>query len=180
VAFTGNPQTGIDLYMAKSASLDAVYIGKKSKKSPKITRVEIGCSQSRTVQESGQPFTITVEVDFPHPMPTRTLLAVQIFNQFQQPVLRLNAYDADVELDKGTGVMRTVCKVPKLDLNVGDYSLKVHLCEPPGGEVYDLVDSICPFEVVVMGKTTYWGWRPEECVYFVDTTWSVEGPLPST
>ena len=66
VQFNGSPQEGIDLYMAKGAQREAVYAGKKSKKHPKFTRVEIDCSLTKAVHESGQPWKITFDIDYPH------------------------------------------------------------------------------------------------------------------
>jgi lipopolysaccharide transport system ATP-binding protein len=172
VEFQGEPQEGIDLYMAKNASQEAVYIGKPSTKVPKIVRVETDCSVTESVHESGKPLTVTIDIDYPRIMP-KTVLAFQIINQFQHPILRINAYDYDLDVQRGVGITRLVCTIPKLDLNVGMYTLKIHLCEPPGGEVFDLTDNICPFEVVVLNKTTFWGWRPEVCAYFVESSWSV-------
>jgi lipopolysaccharide transport system ATP-binding protein len=178
VDFTGSPQEGIDIYMAKGGQQEAMYAGSKSKKHPKFTRVEIDCSLTKAVHESGKPWKITFEIDYPR-LIIKPCLAFQIYNQFQHPVLRVNAYDSDITAQQGIGVTTVECTIPKLDLNVGTYSVKVHLCEPPGGEVFDVVENICAFEVVVMNKTTFWGWRPAECAYFVDSVWSLRNSTPS-
>ncbi len=178
IQFQGLPQEGIDLYMAKVTQREAMYVGKKSKTNPKITRAEIDCSLSKAVHESGKSWKITFDIDYPKPV-LKPCLAFQIFNQFQHPILRMNAYDSEVEVQQGIGVTTVECTIPRLDLNVGNYSVKVHLSEPPGGEVFDVIENVCTFEVVVLNKTTYWGWKPGECAYFVDGNWSSKKALPS-
>ena len=84
-------------------------------------------------------------------------MAFQIYNQFQHPILRVNAYDSDIEAQQGIGATTVECVIPKLDLNVGTYSIEVHLCEPPGGEVFDVIGNICPFEVVVLNNNDILG-----------------------
>jgi hypothetical protein len=38
------------------------------------------------------------------------------------------------------------------------------------------LESICPFEVVRLGETTLWGWRPDACVYHEEASWEIQTP----
>src|SRR5262249_11144575 len=77
-------------------------------------------------------------------------------------------------------------RVPKVRLNVGSYSLTLYLSEPPGGRFFEELQSVCPFEVVRLGESVLWGWRPEACVYHEEGQWAIEGrrrdelPEPAT
>jgi len=99
-------------------------------------------------------------------------LSFQIVNQAQVPVLHFCAYDYPVEICKGSGTTTIACLVPRLNLNVGTYSLTVYFSDPPGGQMYQHLEGICKFSVVILDKTTLYGWRPEVCTYFEEAQWT--------
>jgi hypothetical protein len=61
-----------------------------------------------------------------------------------------------------------------LRLNVGRFHLRTHLAGPPGGEVFERLDTICAFEVVRTNDTVLWGWHPENCAYHEEWVWNIE------
>jgi lipopolysaccharide transport system ATP-binding protein len=172
VEYTGMPQEGINLYLTSGTSPDAVYTAKPSKKAPNIVHVEVHCSEPNQTQESGKRWSATFRLSYPFAVPN-ACMSFQIVNQAQNPVLLLGAYDQDIAICKGAGITELRCEIAKLDLNVGSYHLRVFLSEPPGGETFEVLDHVCPFEVVVLDKTTRFGWRPDVCTYLVDGEWSV-------
>jgi lipopolysaccharide transport system ATP-binding protein len=173
VEYIGPSREGINLYMTLSADADAIYIGQPSPTAPRVTRVEIACSESGRTQESGRPWSVTFQLHFPVPIPD-ACLAFQIINQYQNPVLDLRAYDHTINICRGVGITEVTCTIPELDLNVGSYYLKVRFREPPGGWDYEIIDRICPFDVVVLHKTTRFGWKPDNCAYLKTGEWSVK------
>src|SRR5262249_25003684 len=64
-----------------------------------------------------------------------------------------------------------VCQLPRPRLNVGKFWLRFHLAEPPGGEIYEVLDGICLFQVIRSEEPDLWGWRPEVCAYHEDWDW---------
>jgi hypothetical protein len=64
-------------------------------------------------------------------------------------------------------------------LNIGQFHLRTHLTEPPGGEIYERLDGICPLEVVRIDQTILWGWHPEACAYHEQWEWTIEHPSGS-
>jgi lipopolysaccharide transport system ATP-binding protein len=172
VAYTGAPAEGINLYMSNDSKVDAVYQAEPSPREPRTTRVEIACSEAPQTHASGKPWSATFRFNFPFDAPN-ACMSFQIVNQYQQPVLHLCAYDHDLTICKGVGETEVRCEVPRLDLNVGSYHLKIYLSEPPGGWYYEVLDNVCPFDVIVLGKMTRFGWRPEMCSYLVTGNWSL-------
>ena len=41
------------------------------------------------------------------------------------------------------------------------------------GGLHDLLERVCPFEVVMLGQTRAGGWPVNEVAYFDDAEWSV-------
>ena len=172
VEYTGTPQEGINRYLATAENTDAIFVAPPSKKAPNVTRAEIFCSEPNQTQASGKPWSVAIQLSFPYDVP-QAHMSFQIVNQAQNPVLLMTAYDQPISICHGPGTTEVRCTIPKLDLNVGMYHLKIYLSEPPGGQHFDTVDHICPFEVVVLDRATRFGWRPEVCAYLVDGDWSV-------
>jgi hypothetical protein len=69
-------------------------------------------------------------------------------------------------------------QIPKLRLNIGKFHLRLWLTGPPGGEIYEIVDT-CDFEVV-RGGIPIW-WRPDSCTheeFLVKQEFTVEEKFP--
>ena len=173
VEYSGDAREGIDLYMSDGGENTAIYVAEPSKKVPKVTRVEIACSESATTHNSGKPWQIMIRLETPFPMPN-ACLSFQIFNQYQNPVLHICGYDEGIVILKDVGVTEVHCTIPQLDLNIGSYYVKIIFSEPPGGWVMEGIDHICPFDVVVMDKTTRFGFRPDDCTLLMRGDWSVK------
>jgi lipopolysaccharide transport system ATP-binding protein len=174
VQFSGAADEAFDLYLTEGeAQQDKIYTAPKCVDHPNIVRAELQCSDPGNNHNSGEPWKVRFEIYYPYALP-KASLSFQIFNQFQSPVLHLCAYDVDLSICKGVGVTVVECSIPRLDLNAGSYHLKAFLAGPPGGLHYETLDNICPFTVMVLSKTTAYGWKPEMCAYLVDSTWSVE------
>jgi len=102
----------------------------------------------------------------------RACFSFQIMNQYQQPVVHAFAYYPELRFGSTLGQSVLTCTFPSLRLNVGEFRLRTFLSEPPGGEIYESIDGICPFEVIRTDKTALWGWRPEVCAYHEELDWT--------
>jgi lipopolysaccharide transport system ATP-binding protein len=101
-------------------------------------------------------------------------LSFQIVNQAQVPVLHFCAYDHPIEIGKGSSRTTVAYRVPRLNLNIGLYSLTAYLAEPPGGQMYQILEGICQFRIVILNKTTLFEWRPEVCTYHEQADWTAK------
>ncbi len=174
VEYNGPAREGIARYMSTGSDEKSVYTKEPSGRDPCITRVEIVCSESNKTHDSGKPWKVIFHIHSPHPAPN-VCLRFQVMNQYQDAVLELGAYDQEnFVICKSAGTTKFECEIPKLDLNVGTYYLKVRLSEPPGGWDFDVLDRVCPFEVVMLNRTTRFGWKPENAAYIVPGLWSLQ------
>jgi lipopolysaccharide transport system ATP-binding protein len=169
--FFGETQEAVGEYLSSTRSQESRYEAPPKTGKPSITRVEVFCSQPGSVQESGAPMRIEFDLYHPEPIPG-ACLSFQIVNQTQVAVLHFSAYDHPVEICRGSGRTTVVCHIPKLSLNVGQYSVTAYFAEPPGGQLYQMVDGICHFRAVILNKTTLFGWRPEVCTYHEEARWT--------
>jgi lipopolysaccharide transport system ATP-binding protein len=169
--YFGGTQDAVGKYLNSIQSQESRYEASPNDGVPSITRVEVFCSQPGSVHESGAP--MRIEFDFYHSEPIPgACLSFQVVNQAQVPVLHFCAYDHPIEICKGSGTTKVICQIPRLNLNLGQYSLTVYLADPPGGQSYQHLVGICQFRVIILNKTTLFGWRSEACTYHEEAEWS--------
>ena len=172
VVVTGSVSEAISTYLSKNFA-GASYIRpfRQQDSSPQILRVDVATSQGSGAQHFGRPMVVNFLIRHEKPM-KRGYLSFQIINQFQQPVI--HAFDPDMKFGSHSGTSLLQCHFPTMRLNVGKFYLRAFLSEPPGGEVYETLDSICHFEIVRSDRNIAWGWRPEACAYHEQHTWSIK------
>jgi lipopolysaccharide transport system ATP-binding protein len=167
--FFGETQEAVGKYLNSIHSQEARYEASPTVGKPSITRVEVFCSQPGSVHESGAPMRIEFDFYYPEPIPG-ACFSFQIVNQSRVPVLHFLAFDHPIEICKGSGATTVVCHIPRLNLNVGQYSLTAYFADH-GGQLYQHLEGICPFRVIILNKTTLFGWRPENCTYHEEAEW---------
>lgn len=169
--FFGETQAAVGKYLSSIQSQESRYEAVPNPGIPSMTRIEVFCSQPGSVHESGAP--MRIEFDFYHPEPIpKACLSFQIVNQAQVPVLHFRAFDHPVEVCKASGTTTLVCQIPRLNLNVGQYSLTAYFSDPPGGQMYQILEGVCQFSVVILDRTSLWGWSAELCTYHEDAEWT--------
>ena len=168
--YFGETQDAVGRYLDSIRSQESRYEASPNHGIPSIARVEVFCSQSGSVHESGAPMRVEFDLYHPEPIPS-ACLKFQMVNQAHVPVLHFRAFDHPIEICKGSGTTKVVCHIPRLSLNVGQYSLTAYFSDPPGGQCYQHLEAVCQFRVVILNKTTLWGWRPEACTYHEEAEW---------
>jgi lipopolysaccharide transport system ATP-binding protein len=169
--FFGETQQAVGKYLSSIQCEESRYEAQPETNRPSITRVELFCSKPGAIHESGAA--MRIEFDFYHPEPIPgACLTFQIVNQAQVPVLHFRAFDDPIEICEGSGVTTVVCQIPRLNLNVGRYSLTAYFSDPPGGQSYQHLEGICHFRVEILNRTSLWGWRPDFCTYHEEAEWT--------
>jgi lipopolysaccharide transport system ATP-binding protein len=140
---------------------------------PHIARVEVSTSDPNAIHRFGQPLSIKFWIRHPVPMSDGTF-SFQIFNQFQTPVIH-SSYYQETKLGSTAGYSVIECRFPRLLLNVGQYTIRT-VVQETAGNLYEVLDGLCAFEVVRIDKTNLFGWRPETCAYHEDHGWKEIDP----
>jgi lipopolysaccharide transport system ATP-binding protein len=171
IAVDGSVSDVISSYLSKGAAAP-IYVAPPDKraKTPHVRRVEVLASHSNDVHHFGEPLSIKVWIRHEEPM-KGGCLSLQVFNQYQQPVIHTFAYNPDVCFGGTPGETILTCQFPSLRLNIGRFHLRVILSGPPNSEIYEMIDGICPFDVVRTDEHVLWGWRPEVCAYHEQHEW---------
>lgn len=161
-------------YLQESAPDELIYTDAPSSDKPKVTRVEVRTSLPNNVQVNGQPMEVHFEITTPVPV-NGASLSFQALNSMVQPVLHLWTFDSERPMCRQPGRFKLICRIPKTHLYLGQYRLKVHFSEREGGNKFQGLEEICPFEVVMYGQHRDFKWVPGTCTYVEDCEWEVFG-----
>ena len=162
----------ISTYLSRGSS-HPTFVRPNEKRSslPHISRAQVFTSDPNGTHRFGEPLRVKFWIKHDKPM-LRGCFSFQIINQFQQPVLQAWTFNPDVQFGRDNRESVLTCDFPSLRLNVGTFYLRTRLSEPPGGEVYERLDGICPFEVVRVDHSSMWGWHPQDSAYHEEWSWS--------
>jgi lipopolysaccharide transport system ATP-binding protein len=138
-----------------------------------ISEIRILTSKDHAIQAVGDSLEIHFTLWTDHPI-AQACLSFQIVNQFQQPATHAWLYPPDATFCQKAGESHLRCVFPRVHLNVGQFSIRAFFTEPPGGRTFDNVEGVCSFEVVNLGATVLWGWRPDSCAYHEECSWKIE------
>ena len=152
---------------------DMIYTAPASDKKPLITRVELRTSEPHNVQANGKPMQVIVEITTPRPIESARL-SFHACNNLGDSVIHFWAHDEEREMCRTPGTYRLVFDVPKMRLYMGNYTLRMNLKEFAGGQEFDSIEGICPFEVVMYGQERQGGWFRGSCAYLEEGSWDVQ------
>jgi lipopolysaccharide transport system ATP-binding protein len=174
VVTNGSIAEAITAYLSQGPS-QAIYISTSGQKSaaPHVKRIEVVTSESNSIHQSEKSLEVRFWISHQKPM-YKPCFSFNIVNQFQQAVTYAYAFNPEFIFGAHQGETLLTCKFPTLRLNIGRYHIRTHLSEPPGMEFYEMLDGLCPFEVVRTEDTRLWGWHPGSCTYFEDWNWRLE------
>jgi ABC-type polysaccharide/polyol phosphate transport system ATPase subunit len=179
VEIDGDVAQAVSAYLARGMQ-SAIYTCPTAPmpEGPHVSRAEVITSNANGVHNFGEPLTVKFTIRHAELL-SRGCFSFQIVNQNQQAVIHAWAMYPQFRIGTREGETTLVCHFPSVRLNIGQFHLRTHLTEPPGGEIYERLDGICPLEVVRIDQTILWGWHPEACAYHEQWEWTIEHPSGS-
>ena len=135
-----------------------------------MTRVDIRTSQGGRVQRYGDPLELEVDIVCPGPV-KGARLTVTLVNRLGRLCAQAWLFDSGTPICRSAGHHRLQCRFPRLRLAPGQYAVRVSFADREDG-TRDLLQRVCPFEVVVYGETREGGWPVNEIAYFEDAEWT--------
>jgi lipopolysaccharide transport system ATP-binding protein len=170
IAADGTAVNVISRYTAKHG--DGVYVrpaGPKPRK-PFIARIEVCTSSQKAVHRFGEPLEIKIWIQHDAPI-DKACLSLNVCDQRQRQVFAAHAHYPYFRFGRSRNQSLLICKFPSPRLYIGNYSLRLFLSEPPGGELYERLDGVCAFEVIRTDRETLYTMGPADCAYFEDYHW---------
>jgi lipopolysaccharide transport system ATP-binding protein len=163
----------IEEYVNLNVTNDAIYFNKTNPNRPHICRVELKTSLPNNVQLNGSNFEIEFEIVTKISI-TGTCFSFQIQDANGRNYVHQWIFDVDKEFCRTPGVYVLTCIIPSLRLYMGKYTVKCYFSEPPGGKIFEILDGICPFEVVMYetGRSLF-QWQSSTCAYIENANWNI-------
>jgi lipopolysaccharide transport system ATP-binding protein len=121
---------------------------------------------------NGRAMQVIIDVNTPFAIDTARV-SFHACNPLGEPMIHFWAHDPELPMCREPGTYRLVCTIPKLRLYMGNYTLRVHLKEFAGGREFEVLEGVCPFEVVMYGKDREGGWFRGTCTYLEEGSWEV-------
>ena len=158
-------------YLQAGSGTGQSYERSEAPAHPHLRRIDVTTSPGGGVHESGESLRLRFDIEMPTGRDDMCF-SVQIVNQYQQPIVHVWLYGLERPFRLGSGTNTWECELPGLALNVGNYTLRCFLSEPPGGKLFQLLDNVCPFEVVKTGAAPLFGFRADACGYMTPFEWT--------
>ncbi len=164
----------VSQYLSSSSEMP-VYVSHSSNGSkPYVQRLSVETVHQMDVHETGSSLSIVAEIAHPVRL-SQPWFRIQIVNQFNQPIVLADAIYPEIEFGGEPGATTLKCTFPQLRLNVGRYYLKTSLGVRPGLQrtpPYEMLEGICPFEVVKTDNQTSNSPSADQFAYFEDFSWT--------
>lgn len=174
IRYIGSTTDAINIYMGSGQDSSLEYSEMQSPLSskPKIRSVKLKTSLPGNIHVNNSNFEINIELETPRPL-LKGCISVQVFDSEQVNFVHVWNHDVNLPMLNQGRNYSLRCQIPRLRLYMGNYRLRVFFSEPPGGESFEILDGICPFEVVMQDNSRLFQWWPKECAYLEDSQWDV-------
>lgn len=171
--FSGDTASAVNHYFKNKNQKEVFYQSPANITTPNIVKVKVITSNENQIHICLEPLTIEIDLNVPISIKGASL-SFQIINSAELPVIHLWTFDADRAMCRETGLWKLKCEIPQSRLYMGDYTVKVYFTGPPGGEVYDVVEGVCPFRVEMFNIYRNFEFQPNTCTYVEDADWKVK------
>lgn len=152
---------------------EIIYTNNTSHNRPHIKHIELKTSYPQNVQLNSDKLEITFELVTPTPI-NGACFSFQIQDSKENNYVHQWLFDTDQSFCREPGSYILTCTIPALRLYMGKYKLKCYFSEPPGGAIFEELENVCPFEVVMYETSrTLFTWQPNTCAYIEDASWNV-------
>ena len=167
----GSSSLIVPLYLQKNETKNLNYVSKEtSRAQTKICSITVETSYPNAIQESGEEIKFIFEIFCPTRKDGRTF-SFQIVDIYEKPIVHIWRFDQEAPFLREKGIHKITCLIEKIKLNIGKYTIKTYLGGAPGSKTEEVIENVCPFEVVIYKRSTLFGWRPETCVYYEEAKW---------
>jgi lipopolysaccharide transport system ATP-binding protein len=149
------------------------YVSTRKLREPHIRKVELKTSLANNVHECTEPLEANFLLYSPFPIKD-ACFSFHIIDSNSRTYVHQWIFDSDVSYLREPGHYQLKCIIPSLKLYMGKYYLKCYFSEPPGGALLEVLESVCPFEVVMYKVVrSKFQWEPGTCAYLEEGFWSI-------
>lgn len=176
----GETREVINQYLKPSFEGKLNYYSSKSKDQPTIRKINIKTTHDGNIQMHGEPLTVEIELFTPSPL-AAAAVSFQIIKSNQHPIVHQWLHDTDTPFCRVPGTYRLTCRIPKLRLYMGEYTIKVYFADARSNQMIEVVENACPFQVSMFNTfRSEYSWKPDACSYLEESNWAIQSETEST
>lgn len=150
-----------------------VYRDSLTANKPKITLIKLLTSKPNNFHFNTDPLKVVLEIHLPYKI-KKSCITLQVKDSRGIACLDFSYFDSKLECSN-TGLYKLECIFPNFKLYMGKYTITAFFAEPPGGEFFQVIEDVCPFEVVMYGNSRGdWEWQPYTTIYTEEYEWQIE------
>ena len=169
----GESHSVLKEYLSRIINKKGVYVQRNLNKSAFFSLIKIQGSISENVHMCMESFKIEFQITVNRPI-KNACLSFQILDNSEKAISHIWLFDSQKPFCREIGEYLLECHIPSLRIYMGEYSIKCYLSQPEGGEIYDIVDNICSFEILMFNTSRdYFQWNPKACTYLEESNWVI-------
>jgi lipopolysaccharide transport system ATP-binding protein len=177
VAMEGPTADVVAAYLGRTTDSPLEFTAPPADHGPTITRVSLTTSLAGNVQYHGDPMNIECEVNLPEVLDGVRFEITACDEQYRK-IMYLWRYDSrETPTLRESGRYLVRCRIPRLHLYAGHYTILVVLAERYGSPLFRRVEGVCPFEVI-MDRPRDGGWVHDEATFIEDAEWALHREAP--
>ncbi len=173
VGFLGETSQAITYYIHNKIDMGNMYEAELGSARAKITQVHVKTSLPDNVHDMGKELIVQFRIETREALKSPAI-SFQIMNTFDAPIAHIWLFSTHTPFLKEKGTCVLTCRIPKLHLYLGEYSLKVYLGEYSGKLPVETLEGICPFKVQVFELSREHAWQANTCTYLEDFEWDID------
>jgi len=173
IGYTASAHDAVAYYIRNNFTNTPVYESTPSATQPKVIKVVLGTSEQNQIQKNGSPMTIDFWIHTPEPIIAAAFSFV-IVDEYDNKIVYLWTFDSERPMCRKAGVTHLRCIIPNLKLYMGTYSVSTFLGSARDNVVFQTLENICPFEVVMTKNRSEYEWQPNTCKYVEECFWEVK------
>ena len=169
VVFDGATYSALGQYRSLWNHTEEEYVDPN--KSRGVVKARVITSEPNQIHQFGKPLVFEFDVAFDF-QPKAGGFSFQVVDEDMRPIIHLWLFDSDRQWARD-GKVSLRCAVPEPLIAVGRYSLVTWVSDRSTMEVFESLNGICPFEVVMDGIPRDYEWRAGDCTYIEKAEWDV-------
>jgi lipopolysaccharide transport system ATP-binding protein len=168
VVFSGDTSTALTRYRSMVSKLDDTnYVSEGDKTG--VIKARVITSHPGQIHRWGQPLAFEFELHFKE-KPKSAFFAFQVIDSQMRPIMNLWLSGTGRSWSR-VGPVLLRCMIPKARIYLGTYAVTTYLGDSATKVLYETVQAICPFEVVMDGFHKEYPWERGDCTFIEDADW---------
>lgn len=160
-------------YLNAAKTQAGYYESDKGDNVPHIKKIVVKTSLPANVHRVGENLQFQFTLYTPEPI-RNACFSFQLVDSKERNFVHQWVFDNELPFCREAGEYILTCTIPYTRLYMGKYFIKCFFTEPPGGKKFEIIENVCPFEVVMYEvNRTQFQWAAEACAYMEDVDWQI-------